>query len=266
MHPARWLYRPGPGRRGPARAETPLMMYELYYWPGIQGRGEFIRLALEEAGARYVDVAVLPEAKGGGVPAILQVLEARNIQRPPFAPPILKVGAKFIAQTPNILLYLGGRLRLAPADEPGKLWTHQLQLTILDFYLEIFHTHHPLGDGYAYEEQKSAAKRRTKDFLAVRMPKFLGYFERVLERNPAAGPWMVGPQLTYVDLSMAQIIAGLRYAFPSMSRKELSACPRLRALRDRVFALPRIKRYVASGRRLAFNNEDLFRRYRELDR
>jgi len=143
------------------------MTYELYYWPGIQGRGEFIRLALEEAGARYVDVAVLPRAKGGGVPAILEVLEARNIQRPPFAPPILKAGARFIAQTPNILLYLGGRLRLAPADEAGKLWTHQLQLTILDFYLEIFHTHHPLGDGYAYEEQKAAAKRRTKDFLGA---------------------------------------------------------------------------------------------------
>src|SRR5256886_16578833 len=120
MHPARWLYRPGPGKRGPAPAEDPLMMYELYYWPGIQGRGEFIRLALEEAGARYVDVAVLPEAKGGGVPAILQVLEARNIQRPPFAPPILKVGAKLIAQTPNILLYLCGRPGLAPTDELGR--------------------------------------------------------------------------------------------------------------------------------------------------
>jgi len=243
------------------------MMYQLYYWPGIQGRGEFIRLALEEGGARYVDVAVLPEAKGGGVPAILQVLEARNIQRPPFAPPILKVGAKLIAQTPNILLYLGGRLGLEPTDELGRLWTHQLQLTILDFYLEIFHTHHPLGDGYAYEEQKPAAKRRTKDFLAVRMPKFLGYFERVLELNRArGGPWMVGARLSYADLSMAQVIAGLRYAFPSVSRRAFRNRPRLRALHDVVFDRPRIAHYVASGRRLAFNNEDLFRHYPELDR
>ena len=243
------------------------MTYELYYWPGIQGRGEFIRLALEEAGARYVDVAVLPEAKGGGVPAILKVLEARNIKRPPFAAPILKVGAKLIAQTPNILLYLGGRLGLAPTDEPGRLWTHQLQLTILDFYLEIFHTHHPLGDGYAYEEQKPAAKRRTKDFLAVRMPKFLGYFERVLELNRArGGPWMIGARLSYADLSMAQVIAGLRYAFPAASRQAFRNRPRLRALHDVVFDRPRIAHYVASGRRLAFNNEDLFRHYPELDR
>ncbi len=242
------------------------MTYELYYWPGIQGRGEFIRLALEEAGARYVDVAVLPKAKGGGVPAILKVLEARNIKRPPFAAPILKVGAKLIAQTPNILLYLGGQLGLAPTDEPGKLWTHQLQLTLLDLYLEIFHTHHPLGDGYAYEEQKAAAKRRTKDFLAVRMPKFLGYFERVLELNGARGPWMVGARLSYVDLSTAQVIAGLRYAFPAASRRALRNRPRLRALHDVVFDRPRIARYVASGRRLAFNNEDLFRHYPELDR
>ena len=242
------------------------MTYELYYWPGIQGRGEFIRLALEEGGARYVDVAVLPKAQGGGVPAILRVLETIDVPRPPFAPPILKAGSKFIAQTPNILLFLGARLRLAPTDEPGKLWTHQLQLTVLDFYSEIFHTHHPLGDGYAYEEQKSAAKRRTKDFLAVRLPKFLGYFERVLELNRARGPWMVGAHLSYVDLSMAQVIAGLRYAFPSASRRAFRNRPRLRALHDVVFNRPRIASYAASGRRLAFNNEDLFRHYPDLDR
>jgi glutathione S-transferase len=242
------------------------MSYELYYWPGAQGRGEFIRLALEEAGAPYVDVALVPEAKGGGVPAILRVLEARGVERVPFAVPILKTGRQLIAQTPNILLFLGSRLKLAPRDEAGKLWTNQLQLTILDLYLEIFHTHHPLGDGYAYEEQKSAAKRRTKDFLSVRLPKFLGYFERVLERNRARGPWMIGARLSYADLSIAQVIAGLQYAFPVATRRALRTRPRLRTLHDEVFARPRIARYVASGRRLAFNNEDLFRHYPELDR
>jgi len=242
------------------------MTYELYYWPGIQGRGEFIRLALEEAGARYLDAGVAPSAKGGGVPAILRVLKARGFPHPPFAAPILKAGRQLIAQTPNILLFLGGRLKLAPTNEQAKLWTHQLQLTILDFYQEIFHTHHPLGDGYAYEEQKSAARRRTKDFLAVRLPKFLSYFERVLELNRNHEPWMVGARLTYVDLSMAQMIAGLRYAFPLASRKAFRDRPRLRTLHDAVFARPRIARYLASGRREAFNNEDLFRHYPELDR
>src|SRR3984893_7292229 len=203
------------------------MTYELYYWPGIQGRGEFVRVALQEAGARYIDVPVLPKVKGGGVPAILKVLEARGIPRPPFAPPILKASRQFVALTPSILLFLRVSLKLAPTDEGGTLWTHQLQLTLLNLFLEIFHTHHPLGDGYAYEEQKSAARRRTKDFLAVRLPKFLGYFERVLELNRARGPWMVGARLTYVDLSMAQVIAGLRYAFPSASHKALRRCPRL---------------------------------------
>jgi glutathione S-transferase len=240
--------------------------YELYYWPGIQGRGEFVRLALEEGGARYRDVAALPQSSGGGVPAILRVLAARGLTRPPFAPPILKAGRRLIAQTPNILLFLGGRLRLAPADEAGRLWTHQLQLTILDLYLEIFHTHHPLGDGYAYEEQKSAARRRTQDFLAVRLPKFLGYFERVLELNRTHTPWMIGARLTYADLSMAQVIAGLRYAFPKAGHRALRRRPRLCALHDGVFARPRIARYLASGRREAFNNEDLFRHYPELDR
>jgi len=242
------------------------MTYELYYWPGIQGRGEFIRLALEEAGARYQDVAVLPKSRGGGVEAIVRMLEARGNPRPPFAPPLLKAGRRVIAQTPNILLFLGERLRLAPRDDSGKLWTHQLQLTILDLYLEVFHTHHPLGDGYAYEEQKREAARRTKDFLAVRLPKFLGYFERVLRLNRTRGPWMVGSHVTYADLSMAEVIAGLQYAFPRSSARALRTHPRLGALHDAVFARPRISRYVASGRRVAFNNEDLFRHYPELDR
>jgi glutathione S-transferase len=241
------------------------MIYELYYWPGVQGRGEFIRLALEEGGANYVDVVLLPEKKGGGVPAMMRLLEGEHIERPPFAPPFLKAGRHLIAQTANILLFLGNRLDLAPRDAAGRLWAHQLQLTISDFVLEIFHTHHPLGDGYSYEEQKSSAKRRTKDFLSVRLPKFLGYFERVQERNPASDRWMVGARLSYVDLSMAQVVAGLRYAFPAASRKELKACPRLRRLHDQVFARSRIKHYLASGRRCAFNTEDLFRRYPELD-
>lgn len=240
------------------------MSYELYYWPGIQGRGEFVRLALEEAGAHYHDVAVLPHTQG--VPAILKVLAARGVSRPPFAPPILKVGQRLIAQTPNILLFLGERLKLAPADEAGRLWTHQLQLTILDLYLEAFHTHHPLGDGYAYEEQKAAARRRTHDFLRVRLPKFLTYFERVLALNRARGPWLVGARVTTADLSMAQLLAGLRYAFPIASARVLRSRPRLRALQAAVFERPRIARYLASARRAPFNNEDLLRHYPELDR
>jgi glutathione S-transferase len=242
------------------------MTYELYYWPGIQGRAEFIRLALEEGGARYRDVALVPEREGGGVPAILRMLAARGAARPPFAVPVLGAGRRLIAQTPNILLYLGGELGLAPRDEAGRLWTHQLTLTILDLYAEIFATHHPLGDGYAYEEQKAAARRRTRDFLRVRLPKFLGYFERVLELNRAHRPWMVGARLSYADLALAQVLAGLHYAFPRAAGRALRKRPRLAALQDAAFARRRIARYAASGRRLPFNNEDLFRHYPELDR
>jgi len=241
------------------------MIYELYYWPGIQGRGEYVRLALEDAGAAYVDVAYVPDAKGGGVPAMERYLEGEDVERPPFAPPFLKAGRQLIGQTANILLYLGGRLDLAPRDAPGKLWTHQLQLTIADFLVEIHDTHHPIGGGLYYAEQKPAAKRRARDFRENRLPKFLGYFERVLERNPAGGPGMVGRRITYADLSMAQVVAGLRYAFPVASRRTLRGCPRLRTLHDVVFARPRIDRYVRSSRRIPFNNDDLFRRYPELD-
>jgi glutathione S-transferase len=247
-------------------AQEKTMTYVLYYWPGIQGRGEYVRLALEEAGARYVDIALVPDEKGGGVPAIERYLVSDAVQRPPFAPPFLKAGRQLIGQTANILLYLGGRLGLAPRDEAGRLWTHQLQLTIADFIVESHDTHHPIGGGLYYSQQKREARRRARDFLEFRLPKFFDYFERVLERNPGRGPWLVGTKVTYADLSLAQVVAGLRYAFPSASRPALRSHPRLRELHDAVFARPRIKRYVASRRRLAFNNDDLFRRYRELDR
>jgi glutathione S-transferase len=241
------------------------MVYELYYWPGIQGRGEFVRLALEEAAAPYVDIALVPEESGGGVRAVQRFLQDGTLDHPPFAPPFLTAGRQLIGQTANILLFLGDRLDLAPRDVAGKRWAHQLQLTIADFVVEIHDTHHPVGGGLYYEEQKPEAKRRSKEFRESRLPKFLGYFERVMKCNPAGGTWMVGRRISYVDLSMAQVVAGLRYAFPSASRKALRTCPRLRALHDAVFNRPRIKRYLASGRRLAFNNDDIFRNYPELD-
>ena len=239
--------------------------YELYYWPGIQGRGEFVRLALEEAAAPYRDIALRPEEEGGGVAAMQAILGDTSLEHPPFAPPFLKAGRQLIGQTANILLFLGDRLDLAPRDKAARLWAHQLQLTLTDFVAEIHDTHHPVGASFYYEDQKPEAKRRSKEFLDHRLPKFLGYFERVLKSNSAGDRWMVGARISYVDLSMAQVAAGLRYAFPSGSRAALRACPRLRALHDEVFSRPRIERYVASGRRLAFNNDDVFRRYRELD-
>ncbi len=241
------------------------MTYELYYWPGIQGRGEYVRLAFEEAGAKYVDIALVPEKKGGGVRAMMRYLEGDDVKRPPFAPPFLKVGNQLIGQTANILLYLGGRLGLAPRNEAGKLWVHQLQLTLADFIVEIHDTHHPIGSGLYYHEQKPEARRRTQDFLANRMPKFLGYFERVLVRSAARGPWLLGAKLTYADLSLAQVVAGLRYAFPHACERSMADYARVCTLHDAVFARPRIKRYVASKRRLPFNDDDLYRRYPELD-
>jgi glutathione S-transferase len=239
------------------------MRYVLYYWPGIPGRGEYVRLALEEAGASYVDTALIPEAQGGGAPALVPFLQGEDVARPPFAPPFLRAGRQLIGQTANILLFLGTRLGLAPRAAAGRLWTHQLQLTIADLVAEAHDAHHPLGPTLYYEDQQREAKRRTGEFLASRVPKYLGYFERVIERNAGRGPWMVGARLTYVDLSMAHTLAGLEYAFPRTAAKAMRAHPRLARLREAAFARPRIRRYLASPRRIAFNNDGLFRRYPE---
>jgi glutathione S-transferase len=237
------------------------MRYELYYWPSIQGRGEFVRLALEDTGAEYLDIARTPN----GMAAMMRLMESRPIEHPPFAPPFLKAGKLVIAQTANILSYLGPRLDLVPKNEASHLWAHQLQLTIADWVAEAHDTHHPIGGGLYYEDQKKEAKRRAADFTADRMPKYLGYFERILRRNSKSGGYLVGRKVSYVDLSLFQMIEGLRYAFPrAMARLERKH-PLSIALHDRVAARPRLAAYLASERRLPFNQEGIFRHYPELD-
>jgi glutathione S-transferase len=238
------------------------MRYELYYWPEIQGRGEFVRLALEEAGADYVDVA----RRATGMDAMLRLLDGNRVARPPFAPPYLRAGKLLIGQTATILAYLGTHHRLAPANEAGRLWTDQLQLTIADFLVEAHDTHHPIASGLYYEDQRKEAKRRTADFIATRIPKYLGYFERVLERNPAGDKYLVGARLTYADLSLFQIVDGLRYALPRAMARIEKKHRRVGALHARVAARPRIAAYLASKRRIAFNQMGIFRHYKELDR
>jgi glutathione S-transferase len=238
------------------------MRYELYYWPDIQGRGEFVRLALEEAGADYVDVARKP-GRNGGMPAIMRLLDGTRIKHPPFAPPILKAGKLVIGQTANILLFLGPRHGLVPRGEPARLWTHQLQLTISDLVVEVHDTHHPIASGRYYEDQRAAAKQRAADFLKNRAPKYLRYFEHVLEAG--GDPYLNGRALTYADLSAFQIVEGLRYAFPRAMRRLEKKVPRITALRDRVAARPRIAAYLASGLRIPFNQSGIFRHYPELD-
>ena len=238
--------------------------YELHYWPTIPGRGEFVRLALECAAVPYVDVARLPEDEGGGEEALYASLDRVHPRRIPFAPPYLKAGDLVIAQTANILLFIGKHHGLSSQDEGGWLWTHQLQLTITDFLAEVHDTHHPISVGEYYEDQKAEAIKRTSAFRKSRMPKFLGYFAKVLER--AGGEWLNGEQLTYADLSLFQVVEGCRYAFPRWMHKHERRYPRLVALRDRVAALPKIAAYLQSPRRIAFNEDGIFRYYEELDR
>jgi len=238
------------------------MRVELYYWPTIQGRGEFVRLLLEEAGADYVDVA---RAKGG-MAGMMRFLEGDEPGALPFAPPFVKVGGAVVSQTVNILAYLAPRLGLVPDDEALRAEADQIQLTIADFVGEVHDTHHPIAGSLYYEDQKKEAKRRAQEFAKERMPKYLGWLEEVLARNAKSeGRWLVGRDLTYADLSVFQVVEGLRYAFPNAMARIERKIPRLVALRDRVAERPRIAAYLKSKRRLPFNQEGIFRRYPELD-
>ncbi|MGH6799453.1 MAG: glutathione S-transferase [Roseiarcus sp.] len=240
------------------------MAYELFYWPGIQGRGEFVRLALETAGAPYIDVA-RERGAGRGVKALMAMLEGAGAPQTPFAPPFLRDGGIVVSHVANILQYLGPKLKLAPDDEASRIFAHGLQLTITDFVAEVHDTHHPISTGLYYENQKTEAKARSAAFLEHRAPKYLGYFERVLDHNPAGPAHAVGGGLTTVDLSLFQVWAGLAYAFPGAFADAGKLYPALAALAGSVAAQPNVAAYLASDRRIPFNESGLFRHYPELD-
>jgi glutathione S-transferase len=248
-------------KRGRARAKVArLRRYELYYWPTIQGRGEFIRLALEEGGAPYVDIA----RRSGGMKKMARMLRDDGLALPPFAPPFLKDGDFFVAQTSNILSYLAPRLGLGADDEKRAAHALQIQLTIADLVAETHETHHPISASLYYEDQKAAARKRAEVFVGDRIPKYLAWLERLLERSD--GNFLLGRRLSYVDLSAFQVVSGLSYAFPNTMARLKKTIPELIALRDRVAARPRIAAYLSSSRRLAFNEQGIFRHYPELDR
>ena len=235
------------------------MRYQLFYWPEIQGRGEFVRLALEDAGAAYDDVA----RSKAGMDRMLAMMEGGRDKHPPFAPPFLQAGKLVIAQTANILFYLGPRLKLAPREEAGRLWLHQLQLTVTDFVKEIHDTHHPIAGSLYYEDQKAEAKKFAHYFLKDRVPKYLGYFESVLKKS--GGPCTLGRRFSYMDLSLFQLIEGLRYAFPKAMKAIERDVPRVVAVHDKVAQRERLKKYLSSPRRIPFNESGIFRHYPELD-
>lgn len=234
------------------------MAYELWYWNGIPGRGEFVRLALEAGGIAYADCA----REEGGEPALLLDDMGKHRKFPPFAPPYLVAGELVIAQTACILLFLGERHGLAPEGTTGRLWAHQLQLTIADMVDEAHDAHHPIAAGMYYEEQQGEAMRRAADFRENRMPKFLGYFEEVLSHREG---WLVdGRHWSYADLSLFQLVDGLRFAFPERMGRLAPDCPRVMALHERVAGLPALQGYLSSERRLSYG-DGLFRHYPELD-
>jgi glutathione S-transferase len=240
--------------------------FELFYWSGIQGRGEFVRLAFEAAGVPYVDVGRLPASRGGGDAAVARLLEEAGPWLTPLGPPALRHGKVLVAQTAAILQWLAPRIGLVPRDEASRLRAHQIQLTIADLVTEVHDTHHPIAVSLHYEDQKAEAARRAAEFIRERIPKFLGYLHRALDSNAAGkGRWLVGRGLSYVDLSAFQVVAGLRYAFPRAMARHERRVPRLAALHDRVAALPRIAAYLASERRIPFNEWGIFRHYPELD-
>lgn len=239
--------------------------YELYYWSNIQGRGEFVRLAFEEAGVPYVDVARLPEDQGGGDDAVERLIEEKRRGPRPFAAPILVVGDFVLSQTAAILDWLAPRIGLAPDGADERSWALELQLTIADAVTEVHDSHHPIASSLYYEDQQAEAARRAADVVEHRVPKFLAHFEAALAENPDGKEYLVGARMTYVDLSLFQLLSGLDHAFPRGMKRLARDIPLSLALRDRVAARPRIAAYLASPRRIPFNQMGIFRHYPELD-
>lgn len=245
------------------------MTIHLYYWPTIQGRGEFIRLALEATGTAYLDIVRQTEEAGGGTENMLQFLNQISATRPAFAPPVLVDNSEgeeiIVSQTANILLHLGPKLGLAPEDDRNALWLHQIQLTLMDFLVEIHDNHHPIAKELVYEDQIQESKSRAGYFVKTRLPKFLTYLEKVYGNSGSQSAFLLDSTLSYVDLSTFQIMDGLNFAFPKAMAAQSGDYPHLLELHNTVKNLPELSSYFSSDRRIPFNNFGIFRHYPELD-
>jgi glutathione S-transferase len=233
------------------------MAYDFWYWSTIPGRGEFVRLTLEACGIPYRD-----RARIDGDEALMADME-RHDAGPAFAPPYLVTDGRTVAQTANILFYLSERHECGPTGMKPRYWLAQVQLTIMDMAAEAHDVHHPVGPDLYHEQQQAESLRAAHGFRQQRIPKYLTYFERALAADP--GDWLTTGRWSYADLSLFHLIAGLRYAFPLRMTTLMPSFPRLADLHDRVVALPELRDYLGSDRRLAFTNEDVFRHYPELD-
>jgi len=232
-------------------------MYELYYWPTIQGRGEFVRLLLEDAGADYIDVVRKPESEGGGVQALRALVEASEH----FAPPFLKDGETMVSQTPLIMDYLGERHGLTPRDTDRRRDTLRLSMVLSDFLVEAHDVHHPLAKEFFYEDQREEALRRAPSFRQMRIPKFYDYFEQLLQSNG----YLVGDACSHAEFSLFQVVEGMRYAFPRTMARLEPKYPNVITLRDRIASRTGVATYLTSERRIPFNEHGIFRHYPELD-
>jgi len=246
--------------------------YELLYWPGIPGRGEHVRLCFEETGTPYTDICNADTPTG--MKDLTTLISDKNtgdkFNPPPLAPRMLKHGDLLIAQTANIALYLAPKLGLAgPEDDESAIFhINQLALTALDGLSDGAHdTHHPIATGAYYEDQKEEAKKKSKDYLENRIPKFLGYFERVLHGEASkGGEWLYGGQLTYADLVFWQCLDGVSFAFPKAVEglKKSGKYEKVFALYERVKGRESIKAYLESDRRNNYSM-GIYRHYPELD-
>ncbi|VVD67401.1 glutathione S-transferase [Pandoraea iniqua] len=241
------------------------MTFELFYWPGLQGRGEFVRLAFEATGTPFVEI-VQGDGPGQGMDGMLHTMDDPACTDPPFAPPFLRADGELIGQTANILAFLGPVLGLVGESPRARRFVNQLQLTLADLVAEVHDGHHPISSRLYYSNQRAEARKRTAELIDYRLPKFFDYFERVLANNPHAGGWLSEGAMSYADLSLFQLIAGLNYAFPRAMTGFAKAYPRCQGVHDGVARQPRIAAYLKSSRRIPFNTTGIFRHYKELDR
>ena len=238
--------------------------YRLVYWPTIPGRGEFVRVILEDVGAAYIDVARLPEAEGGGSRAVVGFLADPPPGLRPLACPVLVADDLVLAQSVAIAMLLGERHHRLPGDGAGRYGVQQVLLTMTDLVAEVHSVHHPISTSLRYEDQREAAIVGARPFHAQRLPKYLDWLERLLADN--GDEVLVGAGTTVADLWVLPLLDGLDYAFPRSMAALAPRVARLRGLRDRVASRPPLVTYLASARHRPHNLSGIFRHYPELDR
>jgi glutathione S-transferase len=200
------------------------MGYKIIYFQG-RGRAEVMRLIFAVAGVDYTDERV---DFGAGLAAVKPLAPFGQL-------PLLEVDGKMLCQSNACARYLARQFKLAGKTDLEQAQADMIVDCLEDALKPIF--------AFTFETKDETKKaEQKKKFLEEQLPQHLTYLDNLLKKNHGGDKFFVGTELTWADLALINYLSWIDIAEGSA---RLAKYPKVKALRERVEALPKVAAWIA---------------------